>query len=65
MTFWSNILSGIGVLILFRTAFNLYQTIRSYFPTRVHLRNEFHSDWALVLEANSGLGRHLALLVSD
>jgi short-subunit dehydrogenase len=65
MTLWSALLSGIGVLVVFRAAFNLYRTVRSYFPTRVRLRDEFHSDWALIVGANSGLGRHLALMVAD
>jgi short-subunit dehydrogenase len=61
---WFDVLFCAGVTILVRSLFLLYRTIRSYIPSRVDFPSEFGTKWALVTGCNSGLGRHLALLIA-
>jgi short-subunit dehydrogenase len=54
------VLFAIGVVVLFRALFLLYPLLVSYLRRPVDLKREFHTSWALIVGANSGLGRNLA-----
>jgi short-subunit dehydrogenase len=56
-----SILASIGFVVLLRALFNWYHWLISYIGPAVDCRREFQTDWALVIGANAGLGRHLAL----
>jgi short-subunit dehydrogenase len=60
----SSPLFWIGVLVLFRASFLLYRLVLPYVCPRVNLRTAYHTEWALITGANSGLGRHLANMIS-
>jgi short-subunit dehydrogenase len=61
MSFLVTLASWIGALIVFRSFFYIYQWLISYIRSYVDVKSAFDTEWALVVGANSGLGRRLAL----
>lgn len=51
----------IGIFVLIRAAYLFYQWIICYFGADVNVKEEFHTNWAVITGANSGLGKSLAI----
>ena len=55
----------IGILVLVRALYIFYQWAISYIGGPINIKQEFHTDWAVITGANSGLGRALANRLAD
>ena len=60
MGVFENLFYYIGILVLIRALYILYQWAISYIGDAVNIKETFHTDWAVVTGANSGLGRAIA-----
>jgi short-subunit dehydrogenase len=60
-----SLLFWIGVVILLRSFVFVYRWLISYVARPVNLGATYHTNWAIVTGAGSGLGRHLSRMIAE